>query len=92
MNRIRIERGAGVGEPIRVWPAHGSTAPAEFVWRGRRYRVRALQAAAGEQAPTGAGPCRFHVRTTSGLSCVLARDADGGAWRIDRLIPSGGGR
>jgi len=92
MNRLRIERGAGVGEPIHVWPAYGSTAPAEFVWRGRRYRVRALQAARGERSTPGSTSRRFHVRTTSGLSCVLAHDVDGGAWRMDRLLPSGGER
>ncbi|HLE22900.1 MAG TPA: DUF6504 family protein [Anaerolineales bacterium] len=92
MNRIRISRGAGVGEPIHVWPSHGSTAPEEFVWRGRRYRVRALQAAHGELATSGVASRRFHVRTTNGLACVLAHDADGDAWRMDRVISSGGGR
>jgi hypothetical protein len=92
MNRVRIERGAGVGEPIHVWSSRASSAPSEFVWRGRRYRVRSLEAARGEPQTRGAASRRFCVRTTSGLSCVLTQDVAGGAWRIDRLVSSGGGQ
>jgi hypothetical protein len=98
MNRVRIERGAGAGEPIDVWPSQAGAAPTEFVWRGQRYRVRAVEPwpalslpKGGPRVP-GAGARRFRVRTTSGLSCVLAQDLARGAWRMDRLVPSGGGR
>jgi hypothetical protein len=92
MNRVRIERGAGVGEPIHVWPTHEDAAPSEFVWRGRRYRVRALEAAVGNRGLPAGRWRRFRVRTTDGLACFLSHDVAGGAWRMDRLIPSGGGR
>jgi hypothetical protein len=92
MNRVRIERGAGAGEPIHVWMMQGNAAPSEFVWRGRRYRVRAMEASPGDSPTVGGSPRRFRVRTTSGLSCVLSQDVPGGAWRIDRLVSAGGGR
>jgi hypothetical protein len=92
MTRVRIERGAGAGEPIHVWPPHGNAAPAEFVWRGRRYRVRALETDPGDGQGQGGTSRRFRVRTTSGLSCVLSQDVGGGAWRMARLVSSGGGR
>lgn len=92
MNRIRIERGAGAGEPVHVWPAQEDAAPSEFVWRGRRYRVRALETAMGERSAPSSRWRRFRVRTTDGLACLLSHDVARGAWRMDRLIPSGGGR
>jgi hypothetical protein len=92
VSRVRLERGAGAGEPIHVWPTHAHAAPLEFVWRGKRYRVRSLEADAGDSRSTRLGLRRFRVRTTSGLSCVLAQETVGGAWRIDRLVPSGGGQ
>lgn len=92
MNRVRIERGAGAGEPIDVWPSQAGAAPTEFVWRGQRYRVRAVELERGDRRVPGAGARRFRVRTISGLSCVLAQDLARGAWRMDRLVPSGGGR
>jgi hypothetical protein len=92
VNRVRLERKPGAGEPIHVWPSRGGLTPSEFVWRGRRYRVRALEAAPREPGTPGAVRRWFRVRTTSGLSCVLTQDVAGGAWRIDRLVPSGGGR
>jgi len=90
MNRVRLERRAGAGDPIHVWPAHSEAAPSEFVWRGHRYRVRTLEPAASPVRGAGTASRRFHVRTTSGLACVLSHD--GSRWRLDRLIPSGGGR
>ena len=92
MNRVRVSRGAGAGEPVHVWPSQTGAAPTEFVWRGRRYRIRAVKAATGEARPSDQTARRFHVRTTSGLSCVLSQDAPEGSWRMDRLVPSGGGR
>lgn len=92
MNRIRMGRGAGAGEPIHVWPSQAGMAPAEFVWRGRRYRIRAVEAAGGEAPPASGTSRRYHVRTTNGLACILSHDAGAGSWRMDRLVPSGGGR
>jgi hypothetical protein len=91
MNRIRIERRAGAGEAIHVWSARQDSAPAEFVWRGRRYRVRTLEPAPNQAQAAAGSARRFQVRTTSGLSCVLSHDGAGG-WRIDRLLPTGAGR
>jgi hypothetical protein len=91
VSRVRLERGAGTGEPIHVWPNHARAAPLEFVWRGRRYRVRSLEAEAGERRSPHRGLRRFRVRTTDGLSCVLAQETIGGAWRIARLVSPGGG-
>jgi hypothetical protein len=91
MNRVRVERSPGAGEPVHVWPALGGSTPTEFVWRGRHYRVRALEPALSHHRRSGGVPRRFRVRTTSGLSCVLSHDGTGG-WRIDRLIPTGAAR
>jgi hypothetical protein len=91
MNRFRIERHAGAGEPVHVWPSQAESAPSEFVWRGKHYRVRALEAVTGQRRGPAGGARRFRVRTTSGLSCVLTHDGPGG-WRMDHLVPSGGGR
>jgi len=69
-----------------------NTAPSEFVWRGRRYRVRAMEAARDGSPISGNSLRRFRVRTTNGLSCVLSQEVPGGAWRLDRLVSAGGGR
>ncbi|HMK08754.1 MAG TPA: hypothetical protein VK449_06940 [Anaerolineales bacterium] len=91
MNRIRIDRGPGVGDPVHVWWSAGAAAPTEFVWRGRRYHVRvAEQAEGGSPKPVGKAR-RVRIRTTDGLACVLSQEA-GGTWRMCRLVRSGGER
>jgi hypothetical protein len=87
-----MERGAGAGEPVRVWPGGERAAPSEFVWRGQRYLVRSAEPEDAAGSVFGRTPLRFRVRTTSGLRCILAHDLRAGLWRMDRLVPSGGRR
>ncbi|HKY83240.1 MAG TPA: DUF6504 family protein [Anaerolineales bacterium] len=91
MNRVRIERRAGVGDAVHVWQRARSVAPEEFIWRGRRYLVRSVESdQVGRPAVTGVR--RLRIRTTNGLHCVLAQDPALGSWTMDRVVSSGGGR
>ena len=92
MNRVRIERSAGAGEAVHVWQRAASDAPAEFIWRGQRYLVRSVETEQGKRTALQGGSRRFHVRTTSGLRCVLAQDPAMGSWRMHRVVSPGGGR
>jgi len=92
MSRDRIERNAGAGETVRVWSRAPSVAPEEFIWRGRRYLVRSIESERGGRAPVWGGMRRFRVRTTTGLSCILAQDPALGGWKMDRVLSHGGGR
>lgn len=92
MSRVRIERSAGAGEPVHVWQSAPSVAPLEFIWRGQRYLVRSVETELGTRTVVRGGLRRFHVRTTSGLRCVLAQDPALGSWRMHRVVSPGGGR
>lgn len=92
MSRVRMSRGAGAGDPVHVWLRPEADVPEEFVWRGQRHRVRAVEA---ERNPGGLrlkGLRRLRVRTSSGMRCILVEDAGIGSWRMDRLIAAGGSR
>ncbi len=91
MSRVRIERSAGAGETVHVWQRARSVAPEEFIWRGQRYLVRSVESELGRPGFAG-GVRRLRVRTTNGLHCVLAQDPALGSWKMDRVVPSGGGR
>jgi hypothetical protein len=77
----------GMGERVRVVAA-GAEVPAEFTWRGRRHRIRTIEALRVEPAHPGLRNLR--CRTDAGLRCWLAHDARRGIWRIERILPTGG--
>lgn len=92
MSRIRLPRTAGSGEPVHVWLRASGGIPDEFIWRGRRHRVRTVEAipAGGPREP-GRG-LRMKVVTSTGLHCILRQDPAIGSWSIDRLVGLGGAR
>ncbi len=92
MSRFRIERSAGAGETVHVWQPSRAAAPEEFIWRGQRYRVLSVESDQAARPPVAGGARRLRVRTTNGLHCVLAQDPALGSWKMDRVVPSGGGR
>jgi hypothetical protein len=92
MNRVPLSRGAGAGEPVHVWLRPDGDVPEEFVWRGQRHRVRAVEPDGSSGASRRKGLRRLRVRTSSGLRCILVHDPGFGSWRMDRLIAAGGVR
>lgn len=88
MRRLSGLASAGAGDPIHVWLKNDADLPEEFVWRGRRHRVRTVELLPGP--PAGPGGRRFRVRTSSGLRLVLQQDSGFGSWRIDRMMTPGG--
>jgi hypothetical protein len=80
----------GSGESVEVrWLGSGSV-PAEFIWRGRRHAVGAIEGCSSETAGRGkAGVCRrrwYQLRTRAGLRCQLSVDVATGDWRMERLL------
>lgn len=78
--RQRRRRGAvvGAGEPVRVGLSPAGV-PLEFIWRGQRHRVRAVD---GWRAATPRRAAAVTVRTDCGLRCTLSHDARDGLWRL----------
>jgi hypothetical protein len=87
-----MERGAASGEPVHVRLRGPQGAPEEFVWRGQRYQVRAVEALERSGGTHRSVPLQFRVRTATGLRCVISQDAYRGFWRIERVLPTGGRR
>jgi hypothetical protein len=77
----------GMGERVQVAVA-GQGVPAEFTWRGRRHRIRAIEALRVESGRPGHRNLR--CRTDAGLRCWLAHEAGRDIWRIERVLPTGG--
>ncbi len=80
-----------LGEGLHVRLAAGKGVPSSFVWRGRQHIVRSVEArrSAGE---AGAGLYFFTLRTESGMRCEVSFDAVRGAWRLEKILTSKGGR
>lgn len=64
--------------------------PREFTWRGRRRRVRRIEAfeATRMKKDLSGGPAsrNFRLRTEDGLSCVLSHDLRRDCWTVERLF------
>lgn len=66
--------------------------PEEFTWRGRRRKVRKIEAY--EPAKDRYKPSdlrRFRLRTEDGLLCVLAHDHQRNRWTVETLYATQGG-
>jgi hypothetical protein len=68
----------GAGEPVQVGLGP-SGVPLEFIWRGRRHRVRSVD---GWRPATATLGVTVSVRTDRGLRCTLAQDTAGLLWRV----------
>jgi hypothetical protein len=80
----------GSGESVEVkWLGSGSV-PTEFIWRGRRHIVGAIEGCSSEAAGRGAGGAgwrrRYQLRTRTGLRCQLSVDLAGDDWRMERVL------
>jgi hypothetical protein len=84
----------GGGELVQVLSRTSSGFPADFTWRGRRHVVRLVESYRGAGGGRGAGrPGRrvYRLRTISGMRCLLSMDPRSGLWRMERVLPGGGG-
>jgi hypothetical protein len=79
------------GEFVHVARKRKSGIPDEFLWRGRRHRIRRLESCRDERRRTR-DATRLHrlflIRTTSGLRCVISHDVDGDTWRMEHMYPT----
>ncbi len=90
VSRVRASGMPGSGEAVHLWQPEGSW-PREIVWRGRRFRVRTVEASDRNRNRSVGGGVRLSLRTDEGLRFHLRQDA-AGAWRVDRLGSTGDGR
>lgn len=86
--------GLVTGEPVQVSRDPAGSWPSEFVWRGRRHRVRRVEAFRWVETNSVEGVARgmrMRLRTTAGLHCWLSQTPGRDLWRIERLLDSSGG-
>lgn len=88
MTRVRATRIPAAGEAVHLWQPEGSW-PREIVWRGRRFRVRSVEAAGRRRVASRREGLRLSLRTEEGLRFHLRQDT-AGAWRVDGLGSTGG--
>ena len=88
--------GAGRGRPARGLVCHelvhatgtqSSGLPIAFQWRGRRYRIAAVDGSKGRNETPKAVRI-FSVRTTSGMRCELEHRTESNVWMMNRVLPS----
>ena len=88
-------RAWGLAELVSVSKLGQGEWPEEFTWRGRRRKVRRIEAyrMKGDYARSTdhAESRRFRLRTEDGLSCVISHDVQRNRWTLDRLYSSSGG-
>jgi hypothetical protein len=76
------------GEFVHVARKNKSGIPDEFLWRGRRHRIRRLESYRDERRRTR-NATRLHriflIHTASGHRCVISHDVDGDTWRMEHL-------
>jgi len=89
-------RSVGRGHPSRGLVCHelvhasgtqSSGLPSAFQWRGRRYRIAAVDGSSGRSA-TPESVRIFSVRTTSGMRCELEHRPESNVWMMSRVLPS----
>lgn len=82
------------GELVRVIPITSGIFPTEFTWRGRRHRVRSVERFDTETRPRRSGVMRrrlFHLRTASGMRCLLSQDIERETWHLEKVLIGRGG-
>lgn len=80
-------RGLVCQELVHTSGTKPSGLPSTFQWRGRRYRIAAVNGSKG-RSPTPSAVRIFSVRTTSGMRCELEHRTDSNVWMINRVLPS----
>lgn len=92
MRSVRSRRSTlGVGEIVAVRPPRPGAAPRSFTWRGKRYRVRAVEPLARTGEGARAGRTLLCVRTESGLRALLSYEAASRRWRVESILVNKGG-
>ncbi len=86
----RIRPGLGEGELVSVACASTSAAPRVFTWRGRRYKVRSVEAFQAPGGEAGADRQWFRVRAQCGLRALLSHDLRTRRWRMEGVLSYGG--
>jgi len=79
-----------VGEAVQVETHVRAGVPSGFVWRGQRHEVRVIESR--RRRGRDGGDAVYVLRTTRGLRCQIASGAEAGAWRIEKVLSTGGGR
>lgn len=80
-----------LGEGLHVRLGADRRVPSSFVWRGRQHVVRNVEArrTTGE---VGSGVRFYTLRTETGMRCEVSFDVVRGAWRLEKILTSKGGR
>ncbi len=82
----------GGGERIRVREGMAGGPPKDFIWRGRRHEVRAVEVCGDGFGLGRSEPKRIvRLRTATGMRCQLSLDPRDGSWRIEHVLPAAGG-
>jgi hypothetical protein len=85
----------GLTELVAVSKLGQGDWPEEFTWRGRRRKVRRIEAyrkrGAHGRSADYAGPRRFRLKTEDGLSCEISHDVQRDRWLLERLYSNSGG-
>lgn len=81
----------GVGEIVAVRQPQPGAAPRTFIWRGKRYRVRAVEPLAKTGKGLRSGRALLCVRTESGLRATLSYEARSRRWRMESVLVHKGG-
>lgn len=90
LSRGRIRPALGGGELISVSCAMRPVAPRAFTWRGRRYRVRSVEAFQAPSRAAGADRQWFRVRAECGLRALLSHDPRTQRWLMEGVLTYGG--
>lgn len=85
--RSRVPRGLECHELVHAIGAEPGGLPTAFQWRGRRYRIAAVDGSKKGRKPVEAVRV-FTVRTTSGMRCELEHRPGSNVWMMSRVLPS----
>lgn len=87
VSRARSSRGLLCHELVYASGTQPGGLPSAFQWRGRRYRIAAVDGSKGRNATPSAVRI-FSVRTTSGMRCELEHRTESNVWMMNRVLPS----
>jgi hypothetical protein len=87
VGRGRPSRGLICHELVYASGTQSSGLPSAFRWRGRRYRIAAVDGSKGRSATRNAVRI-YLVRTTSGMRCELEHRTESNVWMMNRVLPS----
>lgn len=83
--RTRPTRGLVCRELVHATGEGSGGLPVYFQWRGRRYRIAAVDGGK-TRLGSASGARVFTVRTTSGMRCELEHRTESDVWMMSRVL------